>query len=269
MMSAFEWWRSWHGAPMDHKYAVIANRAGVVPGVVSAIIWALLDYASQHKNRGSIEGFDTETYATFSGFPEDDIKAVLQALTDKEIIISGRFANWESRQPKREDDSTERVTRFRELKRSATQCNDTNNEACVTEAAAALPSTLLFSSSPPTSDSSLSFIPPTVEEKIYCAVTNHPTIPSGEIDSVLDRIAKIQRAKSLDLNGTIAYLRPFWFEQKKRYPGSTRAFWLDWAVIGEIPKPGGNGKKSTHDQLTEILEEQRRAELNGNANPGN
>lgn len=93
------------------------------------------------------------------------------------------------------------------------------------------------------------YIPPCPEERIYCAVTNHPTIPAGEIDSVIDRIAKIQRAKSLDDNGTVEYLRPFWKEAHKRYPATTKTFWIDWAVVGEIPKATGtapNGKKGSY-----------------------
>jgi DnaD/phage-associated family protein len=122
-MTSFLWWRSWHGAPMDSKWAVIANRAGVKPGIVSAIFWELCDFASQHVNRGSIEGFDIETYAVFSGFSQDEIAAVIKALTDKKIIENNFLSNWIKRQPIREDDSRERVTKFRELKRSVTQCN--------------------------------------------------------------------------------------------------------------------------------------------------
>jgi len=59
-MSAFQWWRSWHGAPTDHKWAVIAARSGVKVGIVSAVAWAMMDYASQHKERGTVDGFDIE-----------------------------------------------------------------------------------------------------------------------------------------------------------------------------------------------------------------
>jgi len=122
-MSALSWWRSWHGAPMDSKWPVVAARSGVKVGVVSAIVWALLDYASQHEERGTITGFDTEVYAVYSGFSEDEINAVIQAMTAKEIIVDGKFANWGKRQPKREDDSRDRVTKHRAMKRSVTQSN--------------------------------------------------------------------------------------------------------------------------------------------------
>ena len=122
-MTTISWWRSWHGAPTDHKWAVVAARSGVKVGIVSAVAWALLDYASQQVDRGSVAKFDTEEYAAFSGFAETEVCAVIQAMTDKGIITNGRLANWEKRKPKREDDSYNRVTKYREMKRSVTQSN--------------------------------------------------------------------------------------------------------------------------------------------------
>lgn len=58
-----DWFRSWHGAPTDNKWLLIAKRAGVTPMMVSAVFWALLDYASQQEERGSVAGFD----ATLNG----------------------------------------------------------------------------------------------------------------------------------------------------------------------------------------------------------
>ena len=136
-----EWWRSWHGAPTDNKWLVIARKAGVVPGIVSAIAWALLDYASQNSNRGSIAGFDVETYAEFSGFTEADIEAVIAALRAKQVIdADDRLTAWDKRQPKREDDSTQRVREHRARQKAlvtdvteppvtdVTQCNAVKQE---------------------------------------------------------------------------------------------------------------------------------------------
>lgn len=117
------WFRSWHGAPVDLKWQAVAVRAGVKTGVVSAVAWALLDYASQQDERGSVDGFDVETYAVYSGFSEEEITATIRAMEDKGIIAGGRFAAWEKRQPEREDSSAERVAKHREMKRSVTQCN--------------------------------------------------------------------------------------------------------------------------------------------------
>lgn len=122
-MAAFEWFRSWHGAPVDLKWPVIAAKAGVKVGIVSAVAWALMDYASQQPERGTVTGFDEETYAVYSGFPESEVHAVIVAMTEKGFIENGRLRNWLKRQPKREDNSAARVTRHRDLKRNVTQCN--------------------------------------------------------------------------------------------------------------------------------------------------
>lgn len=117
---AFEWFRSWHGAPTDAKYRVIARRAGVAPGMVSAVYWALLDYASQNEPRGSVEGFDAETYAEWAGWEESDVQAIIDAFTTKQAIIDGQIVAWGKRQPKKEDPTgAERQARYRDAQRNA------------------------------------------------------------------------------------------------------------------------------------------------------
>jgi len=130
-----DWFRSWHGAPTDNKWLVIGKRAKVAPGMVSAVAWALLDYASQNSDRGSVEGFDVETYAMFTGWDESQVEAVIGAMQSKGVITEdGRLASWEKRQPKREDpDSTERVRRHRETKRNALQERDNDVTDDVTQ----------------------------------------------------------------------------------------------------------------------------------------
>lgn len=130
------WFRSWHGAPTDSKWLVIAKRANVAPGMVSAVFWALLDTASQADERGSVADFDAETYALWAGFEEHQVCAVIDAMRAKGVIeADGRLHAWDKRQPKREDDSTERVRRHRERKNAesngdnggcngVTQCNE-------------------------------------------------------------------------------------------------------------------------------------------------
>jgi DnaD/phage-associated family protein len=122
-MTNMSWWRSWHGAPMDHKWSVISSRSGVKAGIVSAVVWALLDCASQHKDRGCIDDFDIEVYSVFSGFDETEVAAVIKALIDKEIIINNRFTNWEKRQPKSETE-IQRVTDYRKKKRKESERYD-------------------------------------------------------------------------------------------------------------------------------------------------
>lgn len=118
------WFRSWHGAPTDNKWLVIARKSNTSPGIVSAVYWALLDCASQAEQRGNISHFDIETYAAFSGFEEAAISSILDAFRDKGVIEKDLLTAWETRQPQREDVSTERVRKYRD-KQNETQCNAT------------------------------------------------------------------------------------------------------------------------------------------------
>lgn len=185
MASEF-WWRSWHGAPMDHKWAVIAARAGVKVGVVSAIAWALLDYASQHKERGTVYDFDVETYAVYSGFSEEEVRAVIQAMQDKDIIVDGRFANWEKRQPKSEKE-IQRATEYRQRQANVTEsyavlqnvtenCTDTDTDTDTdTEAESSTPP-------PPPArpeiftvyEKEIGMLTPSVTDKLLAAENEYP-----------------------------------------------------------------------------------------------
>ncbi len=119
-----DWFRSWHGAPTDNKWLLIARKAGSKPGVVSAVAWALMDHASQAATRGNVTGFDAETYAAFSGFDEAEVAAIIAALKDKGLILAdGMLASWDKRQPSREDTgAAQRMRAYRERqKRTVTQ----------------------------------------------------------------------------------------------------------------------------------------------------
>lgn len=100
-----DWFRSWHGAPTDHKWSLIAKRAGVKPIHVSGTWWALLDHASQHADRGTVDDFDVETFALFAGMEETHVSRIVTTLAEKGLIVDGRIAQWGKRQPKREDET--------------------------------------------------------------------------------------------------------------------------------------------------------------------
>lgn len=99
------WFRSWHGAPTDNKWLVIAKRANVKPIHVSGTWWALLDHASQHSDRGTVDDFDVETFALFAGMEETHVSRIVTALCEKGLIVDGKIAQWGKRQPKREDET--------------------------------------------------------------------------------------------------------------------------------------------------------------------
>jgi hypothetical protein len=94
-----DWFRSWHGAPTDPKWLGIARRAGVAPGIVVAVVWSLMDRASQAEDRGSIAGYDAEGMACFFGCEPENVDAIVSAMTDRGMIVDGRFTNWRRYQP--------------------------------------------------------------------------------------------------------------------------------------------------------------------------
>jgi hypothetical protein len=136
------WWRSWHGAPTDTKWPVVAAEVGCKAAEVAALVWALLDHASQAEPRGSIAGFNLRVYAFSSGTPAETATRIIDELraADIGVLAGDAFTNWAKRQPRREDDSAERVRKHRDAKRGVTQGNapDTESETDteVSEAAA-------------------------------------------------------------------------------------------------------------------------------------
>lgn len=126
------WWRSWHGAPTDAKWGVVAAAVGCKAAEVAALVWALLDHASQANPRGSIAGFNLRVYAFASGTAVEVARLILDELHAEDIgVLEGEaFSNWVKRQPRREDDSSERVRRHRNgAKRDVTHGNAPDTES--------------------------------------------------------------------------------------------------------------------------------------------
>ncbi len=117
---SMDWFRSHHGAPTDPKWLLIAKRANVRPIHVIGTWWALLDYASQHSDRGSIDGFDIETFALFAGLDDEHVSRIVTTLRDKGLIDGVHIAQWTKRQPKREDDgAADRQRKSRAIKKES------------------------------------------------------------------------------------------------------------------------------------------------------
>lgn len=97
------WLRWYHGACSDPKWPIVARRAGVSAGVVVSVWAALLEQASQADERGSLDGFDCETFDALYGYPDGTCQAVFDAMREKGLVRDGRIGSWARRQPLRED----------------------------------------------------------------------------------------------------------------------------------------------------------------------
>lgn len=99
------WFRAWHGAPSDTKLALVARGAKVPRAIVTAIWWEILDYASQNKPRGSIDGIDWEVIAYQQDIDVTQCHAVSHELHIRNMICDGVLTGWKKRQPEREDET--------------------------------------------------------------------------------------------------------------------------------------------------------------------
>lgn len=117
-----DWFRSYHGMPIDPKWITVARKCGgeVTPGHVVAVWVALLDHASQSKPRGFVGGFQADDIAASYGWPDDLVQCVVAGLEAKGLIIDGCLAAWDKRQPEKTDrTASERKKRQREKQKQS------------------------------------------------------------------------------------------------------------------------------------------------------
>ncbi len=114
-----DWVRLYHETPTDPKWRVIAKRSAQRIGDVIAV-WnfVLCNASSNTEKRGETHNLVTEDIAAALDLNDADVVAILAAMEGK-TIKDGTLLAWEKRNPKREDNSTERVKRWRETHRNA------------------------------------------------------------------------------------------------------------------------------------------------------
>ncbi len=127
-MAAYNWFRVYHGTMSDPKWPLIARRSGQAVGTVVAIWMAILEFASQHETRGSLEGFCSEEIDALYGYEEGTTQSVFKAMESRGIIEGGMLVAWDKRQGTRATSAStdnggapmtpaERSRRYRERQR--------------------------------------------------------------------------------------------------------------------------------------------------------
>lgn len=86
-----QWFRWYHGTVDDRKWLVIARHSGQNRAVVLAVWCALLEFASQADDRGSVAAFDCESLDILLGVEDGACAAVLRALAHKGLIVRDRL----------------------------------------------------------------------------------------------------------------------------------------------------------------------------------
>lgn len=104
--------------PTDPKWRSISRRSGQPISCVIAVFNLLMVNACGSEERGALHNWDSEDAAAALDMEPIDVEAIISAMEGK-VLDNGHLTGWEKRQPKREDNSAERVREYR--KRNATQ----------------------------------------------------------------------------------------------------------------------------------------------------
>ena len=162
------WLRWWSGTVNDPKWRLIAVRAKCRPGDCVAVWAYLLEIAKE--GAGDISAADAEQCAVVLGYEHDEVVAIIAAMRARALIDGDRLSAWERRQPKREDDSRDRVAAHRAKRRGGnasdvdvTQCNAQESESESDTEQSSLRSDCVVSD--PGSDASASEAKPGAEAK--------------------------------------------------------------------------------------------------------
>jgi len=94
----YEWYRVYHGMPEDSKLRVIAQRSKQLMTHVVTVWVSILDAASKHKIRGTVE-IDAEQISVVQEINQKSVEAIIRAFYEKGMIDKNhRLTAWEKRQ---------------------------------------------------------------------------------------------------------------------------------------------------------------------------
>jgi flagellar biosynthesis GTPase FlhF len=119
---SIEWYRVYHGMPEDAKLRVIAKRSGQLMTHVVTVWLCVLDAASRHATRGTVE-VDSEQIAVVQEIDQSIVESILRTFYEKGMIGEDNIlTGWKKRQYLSD---AERAKRYREGKKQ----DDTENNA--------------------------------------------------------------------------------------------------------------------------------------------
>lgn len=124
-----QWTRLWHDMPTDPKWRVIAKKSKRPLTEVISVFMLMLTSATDD---GAVEGWAHEDAAAALDLEPDHVEAIWSAMQGK-VLDETNLTGWRKRQPKREDDSKDRVRAFRERKKRNDGVTDPMRNAIVTQ----------------------------------------------------------------------------------------------------------------------------------------
>lgn len=103
-----DWWKAHHGIATDAKYRVIMRHIAShnvtvahqlrLSDVIAIWVW-LIDFASQNKPRGTIEGFEIDHLAVDTGLSDESVEVVVNAMRNRGMISGNSLTAFDKRNP--------------------------------------------------------------------------------------------------------------------------------------------------------------------------
>lgn len=236
------WVRLWHDMPTDPKWRVIARKSGQRVGDVIAVFSFLMVSASANADeRGRTQGVVCEDIGAALDLSEDDVNAIIKAMTGKVMDAEGYLTGWEKRQPKREDSSAERAKRWRD-ERKRTQANASERAEI-------------------DSDAEID----RKKEKVSPSPKKGTRLPvEWSLPEEGYAFAKSLRMSLEEINHEADQFRDFWISKpgaggcKLDWPATWRTWCRNRRGAGQAGKPAANGNGSKPLGMAGILAERRR-----------
>lgn len=125
-VNPYNWFKLYHGTTTDPKWRLLARKIGLPEGVIVSVWVAVLEYASQQEERGSVQNFSCEDYDCCFGYEDGTCEKVFVALSQRGLIANNFVVNWDKRQSMQDikklpKTDAQRQAECRERKRQAEQ----------------------------------------------------------------------------------------------------------------------------------------------------
>lgn len=122
---ANSWLRLWHDMPTDPKWRTISRVSNQPISSVISVWVHMLVCASNATERGRTQGWCDEDIASALDMKVEQVKAICAAMQGR-VLDGDYLTGWEKRQPKREDNSSERARAWRDMKKK--EINSSNGQ---------------------------------------------------------------------------------------------------------------------------------------------
>src|SRR5579862_8991038 len=124
-----DWVRLWHDMPTDPKFRTVSKVAKQpLSAVISVYVYLMVDASCNAMKRG-VTQCNAEDIASALDLEIEQVESIKKAMEGR-VLEKNQLKGWEKRQPKREDESSERVRKYRNNKENkesyeeyVTQCN--------------------------------------------------------------------------------------------------------------------------------------------------